>query len=76
MDEQTSLKLLISIHEQVSGIRAEFGQRLQKVEAGLDEHIRRTHNIEGRVGLLEKAFWMGSGAVVLASSIGLFKYFF
>ena len=76
MDEKNHFEILLAIHEQVSGIRAEFGQRLQKLEAGLDEHIRRTHNVEGRVGMLEKAFWMGSGAIALASAVGLFKYVF
>ena len=63
----TTKELLLKIIDQKGGTDA----RLTRIEANLDEHMRRTSNVEGRTDRLEKFMWMALGMVALSTFLGI-----
>lgn len=71
--------MLIQINKDV----AILSSHTEKVNSNLEEHMRRTNNLEGRMEVInttlgkhERLFWMGAGAVTLLTLLGACAAFY
>jgi uncharacterized coiled-coil protein SlyX len=57
------------------GILGELQTQVAKNVVILDEHMRRTKQLEGRMSVNEKMVWMGAGAVTFVGVLKAFGVF-